>query len=63
MAGCEVRCSFLSPTMSRTFDASSGVNNRYLFIEMLTAEADDFGDDTSLRLGDTTALFGIAFEL
>jgi hypothetical protein len=30
---------------------------------MLTAEVDDFGDDASLRLGDTTALFGIAFEL
>jgi hypothetical protein len=61
--GVQFLLDVLSPMMSRTFDASSGVNNSYLFIEMLTAEVDDFGDDTSLRLGDTTALFGIAFEL
>jgi hypothetical protein len=61
-AGLQFLLDVLAPSMSRTFDASAGVNNTYLFAEFLYADVDDFGSDTSIRLGDSTFLFGLAFE-
>ena len=45
------------------FDADSGVNNSYLFVNYMRTEADDFGSKTSWSLSDTTTLFGIGFEM
>ena len=61
-AGVQFLLDVLAPSMSRTFDANAGVNNTYLFAEFLYADVDDFGSDTSMRLGDATFLFGLAFE-
>ena len=52
----------LAPAMSRAFDAQTGVNNSYIFAEFLHASVDNFGSDESIRLGDSTFLFGMAFE-
>jgi MYXO-CTERM domain-containing protein len=60
--GVQFLLDFLAPEMSRSFDASVGVNNSYLFGEWLLADVDDFGAFESLRLGDSAFLFGLAFE-
>ncbi len=51
------------PRMAMNFDADSGVNNSYLFVNYMRTEADDFGSKTSWSLSDTTTLFGIGFEM
>lgn len=53
---------FLAPRMAANFDTNSGVNNTYLFAELMMARVDDFGGDGSWDLSDTSVLFGIAFE-
>lgn len=52
-----------APGMAMNFDADSGVNNSYLFVNFMKTEADDFGSKTSWSLSDTTTLFGIGFEM
>jgi uncharacterized protein (TIGR03382 family) len=52
-----------APGMAMNFDADSGVNNSYLFVNYMQTEADDFGSKTSWSLSDTTTLFGIGFEM
>ena len=52
-----------APGMAMNFDADSGVNNSYLFVNYMRTEADDFGSKTSWSLSDTTTLFGIGFEM
>ena len=52
-----------APGMAMNFDADSGVNNSYLFVNFMQTEADDFGSKTSWSLSDTTTLFGIGFEM
>jgi len=52
-----------APSMAMNFDADSGVNNSYLFVNFMQTEADDFGSKTSWSLSDTTTLFGIGFEM
>ena len=61
--GLKLLLDILAPTMAQVFDIEVGVNNTYLFAEVLHLVADDFGQGKSLRLGDTTFLFGIAFEI
>lgn len=61
-AGIKLLLDFLAPQMAQTFDNEVGVNNTYLFAEMLYADVSDFGSDSSWQLGDLTALFGVAFE-
>ena len=61
-AGLQFLLDPLAPQMSRTFDATTGVNNSYIFFEYMISTVDDFGSAGSLRLGDETALFGLAFE-
>ncbi|MBN1946733.1 MAG: hypothetical protein JW797_13745 [Bradymonadales bacterium] len=60
--GVQFLLDVLAPRMSRTFDANTGVNNSYLFVEYLYADVSDFGSDSSFQLGDSTLLFGLAFE-
>ena len=61
--GIKFLLDFLAPSMARIFDVEVGVNNTYLFAEFMHLVADDFGQGDSLRLGDSTFLFGIAFEI
>lgn len=61
-AGLKLLLDDLAPGMARTFDNEVGVNNTYLFGEFLYADISDFGSSESFQLGDTTALFGLAFE-
>lgn len=61
--GLKLLLDIIAPTMARTFDIELGVNNTYLFGEVLYLSADDFGSGDSLRLGDLTFAFGIAFEI
>jgi len=61
--GLKLHLDILAPTMAKTFDIEVGVNDSYLFAEVLHLVADDFGSGDSIRLGDTTFLFGLAFEI
>lgn len=61
--GLKFHLDILAPTMAKTFDTEIGVNDSYLFAEVLHLVADDFGAGDSIQLGDTTFLFGLAFEI
>ncbi len=61
--GLKLLLDVFAPNMARTFDIEIGVNHTYLFAELLHRVVDDFGSSNSMRLGDTTVLFGIAFEI
>lgn len=52
----------LAPDMATSFDNNVGVNNTYLFAEVLLSKIDDFGGADSWDLSDTSLLFGLAFE-
>jgi hypothetical protein len=52
----------LAPQMARSLDQSTGINNSYIFAEIMSAHIDDFGSDTSWDLSDNTFLFGLGFE-
>ena len=60
--GAHFLLDFLAPRMASSFDLNSGVNNTYLFAELMIASVNDFGSSESWDLSDTNALFGIAFE-
>ncbi len=47
---------------ARTFDNEIGVNNSYIFAEMLLARIDNFERKGTLHLSDTTWMIGIALE-
>lgn len=53
---------FLAPNMASGFQGNVGVDNTYLFAELLVARVNDFGSKKSWNLSETTALFGLAFE-
>lgn len=53
---------FLAPNMASGFQANVGVDNTYLFAELMVARVNDFGSKSSWNLSDTTAMFGMAFE-
>lgn len=61
-AGLKFLLDVLAPGMAHTFDQEVGVNNSYIFAEFVHLVADDFGSGDSLRVGDSTFLFGLAFE-
>ena len=61
--GLKLLLDVMAPGMAKTFDTEIGVNNSYLFAEVVHLVADDFGAGDSLKLGDTTFLFGLAFQL
>lgn len=52
----------LAPQMAQSFDNNVGVNNTYLFAELMVAQVNDFGGAGSWDLSDTSAVFGLAFE-
>lgn len=52
----------LAPQMARSLDQASGINNSYLFAEIMSAHINDFGSDSSWDLSDNTFLFGLGFE-
>ncbi|PKN54885.1 MAG: hypothetical protein CVU56_24165 [Deltaproteobacteria bacterium HGW-Deltaproteobacteria-14] len=53
----------ISPGMAADFDTEAGVNNSYLFAELLYTDLSDFGSASSIDLGDTAFSFGLMFEL
>lgn len=60
--GIKILLDVFAPRMAQTFDVDAGVNNSYLFAEVVYADISDFGSDTSFQLGDLVFLFGMAFE-
>ena len=62
-AGLKVLLDWIDEDSSVSFDNEFGVNNSYLFAEFLWADVDDFGSSSSLKAGDHTFFFGLAFEL
>ena len=53
---------WLAPTMARGFDLEWGVNNSYLFAELLYADISGFGSSASLDLTALTFQLGLALE-
>ncbi|MCC6622740.1 MAG: hypothetical protein IT385_15875 [Deltaproteobacteria bacterium] len=60
--GLQFLLDVLAPGMAQGFDNESGVNNSYLFVELVHSQVDDFGSSTSLDLSDDALSFGLAFE-
>ncbi|PIE19149.1 MAG: hypothetical protein CSA66_02955 [Proteobacteria bacterium] len=60
--GLQFLLDILAPGMASEFDYESGVNNSYVFAELLYQRLDDFGSDTSMVLSDTALSFGLMFE-
>ncbi|MFT7623870.1 MAG: hypothetical protein ACI9WU_003055 [Myxococcota bacterium] len=60
--GLKLLLDTMAPNMAQTFDTEVGVNNSYLFAELLYADISDFGSDTSWDVGTLTGMFGLAFE-
>ncbi len=48
--------------MARSFDEEMGVNDSYIFFEVLRNQQDDFGSSKSFDLSDTLLLFGLGFD-
>jgi len=61
--GIQLLLDSLAPGMAADFDNDAGVNNSYLFAEILYTDLSDFGSSTSIDLGDTAFSFGLMFEL
>jgi len=61
--GVKILLDTFAPNMAQVFDGDLGVNNSYLFAEVVHAVIDDFGSKKSFQLGGTSFHFGIAFEL
>ncbi len=53
---------WIAPSMAAAFDATTGINNTYLFAEFIGRQLDDFGSTKSWDLSDNTFMFGLAFE-
>jgi hypothetical protein len=65
--GISLRLDQLDPMSARTFDNEAGINHSYLFVELLWASVDNFGDGNALHLGtdnffNATILAGLALE-
>jgi hypothetical protein len=55
---------YLAEDMATGFDLDAGVNGSYLTVEYTVLKVDDFGDASSLRLGNDGVLnFGLTLEL
>jgi hypothetical protein len=52
-----------NPGAAAQLDQNTGVNNTYLFFEWMRAKLDGFEDHKSLRVGTTTWVTGLAFEM
>lgn len=60
--GLKILLDVFAPKMAQTFDNEIGVNNSYIFAQLLYANVNDFGKAGSWDLGELTGLYGIAFE-
>jgi len=61
--GVRLLLDWFDPATAIDFDEEAGVNHSYLFAEFMYAVVDDFGSNSSFRLGDATFLFGLSFEM
>ncbi|HXJ20297.1 MAG TPA: MXAN_2562 family outer membrane beta-barrel protein [Polyangia bacterium] len=62
-AGVSLDLSFIDPEAVRTMDQETGVNQFAIFFEVLHAGLDGFGSSSVLRVGDTTWVGGLMFEM
>ena len=60
--GLKILLDTFAPDMAQSFDIEAGVNNSYIFAELLYADISDFGSSKSWDVGALTGLFGLAFE-
>lgn len=60
--GVKILLDFFAQGMADTFDAEIGVNNSYIFAEVLYARVDNFGRGKSLELSALAFMFGLAIE-
>ncbi|PID39147.1 MAG: hypothetical protein CSA65_05750 [Proteobacteria bacterium] len=60
--GIAVQLDLFEPDAAKSLDANSGINHSYVFFEMMHLAADGFGSETTLDVGDTTWLAGLAIE-
>ena len=61
-AGLSVLLDVFEPKAAKNMDQETGINHVYLFFEFTHIDADNFGSDTALSVGDTTYQGGLAFE-
>lgn len=61
-AGAALLLDVLEPSAAKNLDVELGINHTYLFFEFVHVQADGFGSETSLSVGDTSWNAGIAFE-
>lgn len=61
--GLHLLLDFFSQSMAADFDRDAGVNSTYLTVEYMHAQVDDFGSKKSIRLGDSTLVFGLGFDM
>ncbi len=61
--GIQLLLDFIMPGMARDFDNEVGVNNSYIFAEVLVHQINDFGSGSSINLGATAFSFGLMFEI
>jgi hypothetical protein len=61
--GLHLLLDFFSEAMAADFDRDAGVNSTYLTVEYMHAQVDDFGSKKSIRLGDSTLVFGLGFDM
>ena len=60
--GLQLLLDWFSPSMARSFQTETGVNNSYLFVELTRHEVNDFYSETSIDLSSTAVSFGLMFE-
>lgn len=60
--GIQLLLDFMYPSMAVEFDAETGVNNSYLFFEVLRHELNDFYSSDSINLSETALTFGLMLE-
>ena len=61
-AGVSVLLDVFEPQAAKNMDQETGINHVYLFFEFTHVDADNFGSDSALSVGDTTYQGGLAFE-
>lgn len=61
-AGLHILLDFFAQGMAANFQSNAGVYNTFLTVEYQLSQVDDFGSNTSIRLGDETFVFGLALE-
>jgi hypothetical protein len=62
-AGVSLDLSILDPEGVHTLDMETGINQIAIFFEVTHAALDGFGSSSVLRVGDTTWLGGLMFEM